>query len=229
MRMQNLARGFGPANRQRGVGQQTDLLQYRSLVPVNMLVGQPAFAELHNHHQRHLDALVRGRNSRQHPRHFLRMREREDDLVQKLKEAFSNDIKETNIIRRGRLEVMVAPEKIKEVAVFLRDTLGFDHPNGVSAVDYNRENRFEIVYHISSMRIKEMRDLVLDLKESVSRTAAKVGSLVSVWLGVENYERESFEMFGIQFDDHPRLEKLFLTDNWDGPPPLRKDIRFPTD
>ena len=155
--------------------------------------------------------------------------ERENSLIQKLKESFPADIKETNIIRSARLEVSVAPEKIKDVAVFLRDKLGFDHPNGVSAVDYNRENRFEIVYHLSSISTKTMRDLVLDLKESVPRNAAKVNSLVSVWPGVENFERESFEMFGIQFDGHPRLEKLFLTDNWDGPPPLRKEIRFPTD
>src|SRR3989441_11748764 len=103
--------------------------------------------------------------------------EREADIIQKLKETFPSDIKETNGIRRARLEVTVAPEKIKDVAVFLRDKLGFDHPNGVSAVDYNRENRFEIVYHISSIRIKEMRDLVLDLKESVPRNAPKVGTL----------------------------------------------------
>jgi NADH:ubiquinone oxidoreductase subunit C len=155
--------------------------------------------------------------------------EREDALAKNLKETFPTDVKDTNIIRRGRLEVTVAPDKIREVAIHLRDKLGFDHPNGVSAVDYNRESRFEIVYHISSIGIKEMRDLVLDLKESVPRNAPKVGSLVSVWSGVENYERESFEMFGIVFEGHPRLEKLFLTDNWDGPPPLRKDIRFPTD
>src|SRR5712692_4965660 len=103
--------------------------------------------------------------------------EREDDLIKKLKENFPNDIKETNVIRRARLEVTVAPEKIKDVAVFLRDKLGFDHPNGVSAVDYNRENRFEVVYHISSIRIKEMRDLVLDLKESVPRNSPKACSL----------------------------------------------------
>ena len=155
--------------------------------------------------------------------------EREDGLIQKLKESFPADIKETNVIRRARLEILVPPEKISDIAVFLRDKLGFDHPNGVSAVDYNRENRFEIVYHLSSITDKPMRDLVLDLKESVPRNAAKVTSLVSVWPGVENYERESFEMFGIQFEGHPRLEKLFLTDNWDGPPPLRKEIRFPTD
>ena len=155
--------------------------------------------------------------------------EREDSLIQKLKESFPADIKETKVIRPGRLEVSVGPEKINDVALLLRDKLGFDHPNGVSAVDYNRENRFEIVYHVSSISAKPMRDLVLDLKESVPRNAARVTSLVSVWPGVENFERESFEMFGILFDGHPRLEKLFLNDNWDGPPPMRKEIRFPTD
>src|SRR5437899_6054084 len=103
--------------------------------------------------------------------------EREDGLMQKRKENFPSGIKETNVIRRAMLEVTVAPERIKDVAIFLRDKLGFDHPNGVSAVDYNRENRFEIVYHISSIRIKEMRDLVLDLKESVPANAPEVGSL----------------------------------------------------
>jgi len=154
---------------------------------------------------------------------------REDELIQTLKQNFPNDIKETIVLRPARLEVTVTPEKIKDVAIFLRDNLAFDHPNGVSAVDYNRENRFEIVYHISSMKTKGMRDLVLDLKESIPRNSPKVGSLVTVWSGVENYERESYEMFGITFEGHPRLEKLFLNDNWDGPPPMRKEIRFPTD
>lgn len=155
--------------------------------------------------------------------------DRENGLIQSLKQDFPADIKETSIIRIGRLEVTTTPEKIKDVAVFLRDKLGFDHPNGVSAVDYNRENRFEIVYHLSSINAKPMRDLVLDLKESVPRNSPRVESLVTVWPGVENFERESFEMFGLQFNGHPRLEKLFLNDNWDGPPPLRKEIRFPTD
>src|SRR5206468_10424788 len=120
--------------------------------------------------------------------------EREDALVQKLKENFPADIKETNIIRRARLEVTVAPEKIKDVAAFLRDKLGFDHPNGVSAVDYNRENRFEIVYHITSMRVKDLRDLALVTKESVPRNATKVGTLVSVWSGVENNASDGCEV-----------------------------------
>ena len=155
--------------------------------------------------------------------------EREDGLIQKLKEQFPNDIKETRVIRRSRPEIVVASEKIREISTFLRDQLGFDHANGVSGVDYNREGRFEIVYHTSSLKNKDVRDIVLALKESIRRNTPKATSLVNVWPGVENFERETFEMFGITFEGHPHLEKLFLTDNWDGPPPLRKEVRFPTD
>jgi len=155
--------------------------------------------------------------------------EREETIIKKLKEQFPNDIKASRIIRRSRPEITVAPEKIQEITTFLRDQLGFDHANGVSGVDYNREARFEIVYHTSSLNNKEMRELVLAVKESTPRNAPKVPSLVSVWPGVENFERETFEMYAIQFDGHPHMEKLFLLDNWDGPPPLRKDVRVPTD
>ena len=154
---------------------------------------------------------------------------REEKIIQKLKEQFPNEIKGSRIIRSSRPEITVSSEKILEIATFLRDHLGFDHPNGVSGVDYNRESRFEIVYHASSLNNKEMRDLVLAVKESTPRNAPKVPSLVSVWPGVENFERETFEMYAIPFEGHPRLEKLFLLDNWDGPPPLRKDVRVPTD
>ena len=154
---------------------------------------------------------------------------REEEIIQTIKDKFPNDIKESRIIRRGRPEIVVAPDKIREVALFLRDQLGFDYANGVSGIDYNREARFEVVYHTSSIGRKEMRDLVLALKESTPRNAPKVPSLITVWPGVENYERETFEMYSIQFEGHPRLEKLFLLENWDGPPPLRKDVRVPTD
>ncbi len=154
---------------------------------------------------------------------------REGGIIESVKEKFPGIVKDARVVRRARPEIVVARENIRDVAVFLRDQLGFDHANGVSGVDYNREGRFEVVYHTSSLENKDMRDLVLALKESIPRNAPSVSSLVSVWPGVENFERETFEMFGITFDGHPRLEKLFLTDNWDGPPPLRKEVRFPTD
>ncbi len=154
---------------------------------------------------------------------------REERLVKTVREAYPSDVKEAKTLRKSRVDIVVPPDKILEIGLFLRDKLGLDYPAGVSAVDYNREARFEIIYHISAMSNKENRDIIVALKESVPRNTPKAVSLVNVWPGVENYERECFEMFGIQFDGHPRLEKLFLNDNWEGPPPMRKDIRFPTD
>ncbi len=155
--------------------------------------------------------------------------EREDDLIKSLRENFPTDIKDATTVRRSRINITVSPDKIVNVALFIRDKLGFDHPTGVSAVDYNRESRFEIVYHLTSIAKSDHRDILLNLKESVPRNTPKTISLVKVWPGVENFERESIEMFGLQFEGHPRPEKLFLNDNWDGPPPMRKEVRFPTD
>jgi NADH-quinone oxidoreductase subunit C len=155
--------------------------------------------------------------------------EREDNLVKTIKDNFPADVKEATTVRRSRVNVTVAPEKITDIAIFLRDKLGYDHPSGVSAVDYNREARFEIVYHLSTIQNHDQQDIIINLKESVPRNNPRATSLVKVWPGVENYERESIEMFGIQFEGHPHPEKLFLNDNWDGPPPMRKEVRFPTD
>ena len=154
---------------------------------------------------------------------------REERLVKAVRDAFPSGLKEARTPRKSRVEIIVTPEKILEIGLFLRDKLGLDYPAGVSAVDYNREARFEIVYHISAMSNKKDRDIIVALKESVPRNTPNAVSLVNIWPGVENYERECFEMFGIQFEGHPRLEKLFLNDNWEGPPPMRKEIRFPTD
>jgi NADH:ubiquinone oxidoreductase subunit C len=156
--------------------------------------------------------------------------QREEDIVKKLHETIpENMVKEIHILRRSRIELRTAPENIVQVATLLRDKLGYDYPNGVSAVDYMRESRFEILYHLLSTIDRSNRDILFIVKESTPRNIPKVPSLVSIWPGVENYERECFEMFGITFEGHPKLEKLFLNDNWEGPPPLRKDIRFPTD
>src|SRR5213082_1149332 len=155
--------------------------------------------------------------------------EREESLVKILKENFPADIKDATILRRSRIDVTVAPDRMVEIATFFRDKLGFDHPTGVSAVDYNRESRCEIVYHLASSANPAQRDILINLKESVPRNTPQATSLVRIWPGVENFERESIEMFGLQFEGHPRPEKLFLNDNWDGPPPMRKEVRFPTD
>src|SRR5947209_295040 len=99
-----------------------------------------------NHHASRKNPKLQGVSSELSLSH-----EREDNLIKTLRENFPTDIKDATVMRRSRINVTVAPEKILDIALFLRDKLGFDHPTGVSAVDYNRESRFEIVYHLASI------------------------------------------------------------------------------
>src|SRR5207237_4917714 len=114
--------------------------------------------------------------------------EREDNLIKTLKENFPTDIKDATVMRRSRINVTVAPEKILDIALFLRDKLGFDHPTGVSAVDYNRESRFEIVYHRASIANPAQRNILINLKESGPRNTPKTTSLVRICTGDTNLD-----------------------------------------
>src|SRR5438552_17594857 len=98
-----------------------------------------------NHHASRKNPKLQGVSSELSLSH-----EREDNFLRTLKENFPTDIKDATVMRRSRINVTVAPEKILDIALFLRHKLGFDHLTCVSAVDYNREWRFEIVHHLAS-------------------------------------------------------------------------------
>lgn len=121
----------------------------------------------------------------------------------------------------------VKPKFIKETAEYFNKELDLDHVESVSGVDYPKDNEMEVVYHIGTYSKKNMRDLVIALAARISRDKPKIQSLIDIWPGVEYDERETYEMLGIIFEGHPRLERLFLPEDWDDIPPLRKEFKNP--
>lgn len=119
---------------------------------------------------------------------------------------------------RGEVTALIAVDMLREVALFCRDELGFNFMSDVSAVDWvEREPRFDVVYHITSLNDWSR----FRLKARVDEWQ-KVPTLISVW-GAANWgEREVWDLFGIQFEGHPELKRLLLPDGWNGFP-LRKD------
>ena len=129
-------------------------------------------------------------------------------------------------MKERRLKVSTSPARIKEVSLFARDTLGFDHISTVSGVDWIAKNLLEVVYFIGSSTPGQ-EDFILAVSELVAREDPVVPTLIDVWRGVEYHERETHEMFGIDFQGHPNQSHILLPEDWNDIPPLRKDYVSP--
>ncbi len=118
----------------------------------------------------------------------------------------------------GETTLLVLPERIAEVCRALKSQ-GFERLSTVTAVDrHPAEPRFEVVYHVHSIG----RNQRLRLKCAVSGAAAEIDTVTGVWQSADWYEREVFDLFGIQFRGHPDLRRIMMPDDWEGHP-LRKD------
>ncbi|MEJ8642949.1 NADH-quinone oxidoreductase subunit C [Streptomyces sp. MS1.HAVA.3] len=101
-----------------------------------------------------------------------------------------------------------------------RDKLGCTYFDWLSAVDEAGAG-FRICAHVASLENHRVRRLLL--RTTVPHSAPSLPSAVAVYAGAEWHERETFEMFGIVFTDHPHLVPLLLPENFEGHP-LRKDF-----
>ncbi|MFC9312474.1 NADH-quinone oxidoreductase subunit C, partial [Streptomyces sp. NPDC057011] len=101
-----------------------------------------------------------------------------------------------------------------------RDKLGCTYFDWLSAVD-EPGTGFRICAHVVSLENHRVRRLLL--RTTVPHSAPSLPSAVAVYAGAEWHERETFEMFGVTFTDHPHLVHLLLPENFEGHP-LRKDF-----
>ncbi len=122
---------------------------------------------------------------------------------------------------RGDATAEITPASLLEVCAFLRDDpeLAFDFLVDVTAVDYvGSVPRFELVYHLRS-HAKGHR---LRLKARVPEESPRIASLTSLWRGANWLERETYDMYGIRFEGHPDLRRIYRYEEFQGYP-LRKD------
>jgi len=152
---------------------------------------------------------------------------REEDLANKLKARFPDAIKGSKVEGKRRITVTFEKDKLLEIAAFMRDELGFDHLKGIAGIDEPTHKRIKVLYFTGSFTKNEIEDIILVLETELDRGNPVIASATPIWLSAHFHERETFEMFGVKFEGHPDLRKLLTLDNWEGPPPMLKDIKFP--
>lgn len=119
------------------------------------------------------------------------------------------------------LTLEIDPGQILDVCRFVKTDQKFVRLSAITGVDwYPAEPRFEVVYFLHSM---ERRGERLRLKCRLPGDKPEIDSVTSLWVGANWYERETFDLFGIRFRNHPNLTRIMMPDDWEGHP-LRKDF-----
>lgn len=132
-------------------------------------------------------------------------------------------------IHREQLTVTVPREKVEAVAKELRDNADtkFEQCVDVTAVDWNRPKaRFEVVYILYSLTHNHRVRIKVQLEEEDVETP----SLSGIWESCNWYERETWDMYGIKFKNHPDHRRFYMPEDFADPEtgealhPLRKDF-----
>jgi NADH-quinone oxidoreductase subunit C len=118
----------------------------------------------------------------------------------------------------SRATVDVAPADWLRAVTAARDELGCDFFDWLSAVD-EQDQGYAVVAHVWSTQ----RRHGLLVRTQVPRDAAALRSIVDVYPGAAWHERETHEMFGVDFPGHPNLVPLLLPPEFEGHP-LRKEF-----
>jgi NADH-quinone oxidoreductase subunit C len=142
-----------------------------------------------------------------------------DVLAREMPEAVVREVDE-----HGEVTVYLAADHLVRAMKLLRDDGAalYNLPLFVTAVDWpDREPvapRFDIVYQLRSMQHNDECRVIVQVPED----APQVPTLERVFAGMDWHERETFDLFGIDFVGHHDLHRILLPDDWVGHP-LRKD------
>lgn len=117
------------------------------------------------------------------------------------------------------LTILVQPAQLHQLMFELKNNseTNFDYLFCLTGVDWGKE--LGVVYHLEST---SKRHIIVVKTQTEDRENPTFDSVYDIWRTAEFHEREVFDFFGIKFNNHPNLKRLFLTDEWEGFP-LRKD------
>jgi len=142
-----------------------------------------------------------------------------EEIHAKLQKEFGEDILELNTETLDPW-IKIRPENFFKVAKFLKEDedLLFTSLMCLSGVDYGADSDLGVVYNLHSMKKKHK----IAIRVNVSRENPKVPSVETIWRTADWHERETYDLFGIEFEGHRDLRRILCPDDWEGYP-LRKD------
>jgi len=144
-------------------------------------------------------------------------------VLDKLKSRFGERMWQYSPFREGVNHRIVVPaDQLYAFLEFLKDDCGFDLLSDITCVDYlhyrGARDRFGLVYNL----VSTTSNLRLIVRCYLNEPDLKVPSAYPLWKGADWFEREVYDMYGIEFEGHPDLRRILLPEEFVAYP-LRKD------
>ncbi len=130
------------------------------------------------------------------------------------------DIIEVDEKRSDLAFITIDKEHLVMALNYLKNQLAFKHLAFLQAVDYLEENKFMLTYMLYNYELKGN----LALNVYIDRDQASMYSIHQIWDHAWQYQRELYEMFGIDFPNSPRVHEAFIMESWEEMPPMRRDF-----
>jgi|Deesub1362B_J571_1020462.scaffolds.fasta_scaffold04436_4 NADH-quinone oxidoreductase subunit C len=146
-----------------------------------------------------------------------------EEILKKIREKFGDAVLETSDAL-GEAAVSVRRDVIVDLLKFLREDpdLAFDFLMDLCGVDYLEMGgfeRFAVVYHLYSLKHNHR----VRVKAFVPENDPRIDSVTELWAAANWAEREVYDMYGIEFNNHPDMRRILCPDDFVGNP-LRKDF-----
>jgi len=140
-------------------------------------------------------------------------------ILEDLREKFPEKIKEISV-EFGDEIIIIDKDSLLDIVKFLKNApYTFTMLLDLTCVDYKgQKERFQMIYHFFSLSSNERLRINISLPEK----DPSIDSLTPFWKNANWLEREVYDMFGILFNGHPDLRRIFMYDGFEGYP-LRKD------
>lgn len=121
------------------------------------------------------------------------------------------------------LNIIIDPKDWLSLAGKLRndEQLYFDFLFCITCIDW--KTHLTMVYHLTSTKFRHN----IVVKAKLNTNSPEIATVSSIWKTAEFHEREVYEMFGVNFLNHPDLRLLILPDGWEAKNPMRKDFEDP--
>lgn len=121
----------------------------------------------------------------------------------------------------NQLQISISTNQILDVVDFIKndEACEFRQITDIAGVDFpDRQKRFDVIYHFLSFKHNSRLRIKIIIGEDES-----IPSITTIFPAANWFEREAFDMYGIQFKDHPDLRRILTDYGFEGYP-LRKDF-----